>query len=316
MMPLRSDSTMNAAPDNNSTPRRAQRGDVVTIDFNLTPENGYVPHPLFDTCGKVSFCLGWGGYLPGLHALIEDMELGQEYLNKSIDAGWGSRNPELVVKIAKNKLKNAVEGTKLHIRGMTLEVMQVTEDHVVVDANPPLAGASYSCDVKLLAVSSLSSYKVATFALGCFWGAELAFMRVPGVVGTKVGYTQGFSRHPTYEEVCEGTTKHREAVYVAYDPEVVSYEMLVRVALDRLASTAVSLSTLFHDEPIQYKHGFYYHSQEDRIIAEKMLGDNRYRVELLAASEFYDAEEYHQQYLLKGGQSAEKGSRETIRCFG
>jgi peptide-methionine (S)-S-oxide reductase len=308
---------MDASPDKHGNIRRAQRGDVVTIDFNLTPENGYVPHPLFDTCGTVSFCLGWGGYLPGLHALIENMDLGQEHRNKSIDAGWGSRNPELVVKIAKNKLKHAVvEGKPLHIRGMTLQVIQVTEDHVVVDANPPLAGASYSCDVKLLAISPASCYKVATFALGCFWGAELAFMRVPGVVGTKVGYTQGVSSHPTYEEVCEGTTKHREAVYVVYDPKVVSYESLVRVAFDRLASTAVSLPSLFHDEPIQYKHGFYFHSQEDRVVAEKMLGDNRYRVELLAASEFYSAEEYHQQYLLKGGQSTKKGSRETIRCFG
>jgi peptide-methionine (S)-S-oxide reductase len=277
-----------------------------------------VPHPLFDTSGKVSFVLGcpWGGYLPGLHALIENMEVGQDCHNVSIDAGWGSRNPELVVKIGRNKLKYAVEGTKLHIQGMTLEVMEITDDYVVVDANPPLAGASYACDLKLLAISPLSHYKVATFALGCFWGGELAFMRVPGVVGTKVGYTQGSTRNPTYEEVCEGTTKHRESIYVVYDPLVVSYESLVRVALDRLASTTFTLSPLFDDEPIQYKHGFYYHSEDERSIAEKMLGDNKHRLELLPASEFFDAEEYHQKYLFKGGQSAKKGSKETIQCFG
>jgi FKBP-type peptidyl-prolyl cis-trans isomerase 2 len=125
---------MNTAPETTSTPRKAQRGDVVMIDFSLTPENGYVPHPLFDTSGKVSFVLGcpWGGYLPGLHALIQNMEVGQDCHNGSIDAGWGSRNPELVVKIGRNKLKYAVEGTKLHIQGMTLEVMEITDDYVVV----------------------------------------------------------------------------------------------------------------------------------------------------------------------------------------
>jgi hypothetical protein len=132
MVPLHDDSSMNTAPE--TTRRKAQRGDVVTIDFSLMPENGYVPHPLFDTSGKVSFVLGcpWGGYLPGLHALIQNMEVGQDCHNVSIDAGWGSRNPELVVKIGRNKLKYAVEGTKLHIQGMTLEVMEITDDYVVV----------------------------------------------------------------------------------------------------------------------------------------------------------------------------------------
>jgi peptide-methionine (S)-S-oxide reductase len=308
--------------------KRARRGDVVTIDFKLTPVDGFVPLPLFDSSGEISFVLGWGNYLPGLHDLVETMKVGQERHDVILDAGWGSRNRNLVVKISKNKLTAVKDhsrikvGTILHLQGgIQVEVIQVMEDSIVVDANPPLAGASYSCDVKLLAVESIDSrYEAATFALGCYWGGELAFMRVPGVVGTKVGYTQGIQRNPTYEQVCTGETKHREAVHVVFDPSIVTYESLARIALDRLAWTTLDfqLSKLFNNDVIQYKHGFYYHSEEQRVIAQELLGkdNNKYHVELLAAAEFYDAEDSHQQYLLKGGQSAKKGSQDTIRCFG
>jgi len=306
----------------------------VSIEFQLTPLEDFVPEPLFDSGGVFTFVLGWGNYLPGLHALVEGMEEGESHSNVILDAGWGSHNPDLVVEVSKSKfsavkdLSRIKVGTTLHLQGgIQVQVTDVLEDSIVVDANPPLAGASYSCDVKLLEVESLPEnspenlrYEVATFALGCFYGAELAFMRVPGVVGTKVGYTQGISPNPTYEQVSAGETKHREAVHVVFDPCVVSYESLGRVALDQLAWTTsdFALSTLFHEDEFQYKHGFYHHSQEQRLIAAKLLANdnNKYHVELLAAAEFYDAEEEHQQYLLKGGQSAKKGSQDVIRCFG
>ena len=300
---------------------------MVTIDFTLTPVDGFVPLPLFDWSGKVSFCLGWGNYLPGLHDLAESMVEGQECHNIILDAGWGSRNPELVVEILKSKLSAVKDlsrikvGTTLHLRGgIQVEVIHVKEDSIVVDANPPLAGASYSCDVKLLSVEPIESrFEVTTFALGCYWAGELAFMRVPGVVGTKVGYTQGIQRNPTYEQVCTGETKHREAIYVVFDPTIVTYQSLARIALGRLAMTTsdFQLSKLFNDDVIQYKHGFYFHTEEQRVKAQEILKDkNKYHVELLAAAEFYDAEESHQQYLFKGGQSAKKGCQDTIRCFG
>lgn len=325
-----------------SSRKRARHGDVVTIDFQLIPNDDFVPIPLFDTSGTVSFVLGWGNFLPGLHALVEGMVEGESLQNVVIDAGWGSHNPDLVVEVTKSKLTGLKNlhtikvGTTLFLKGgIQVQVTDVLDDSIVVDANPPLAGASYSCDVKLLSIESLerddnnkepSRYQVATFALGCFWGAECAFMRVTGVVGTKVGYTQGIKSHPTYQEVCKGSTKHREAVYIVFDSSDISYEFLARVALDRLAETTsdFKLSTLFRnehddeDDVIQYKHGFYHHSDEQRVIAERLLSkdNNKYDVELLEAAEFYDAEEEHQQYLLKGGQSVKKGSQEKIRCFG
>jgi peptide-methionine (S)-S-oxide reductase len=330
-----------------STPlEQASPGDVVTIQLDLTPENGFVPETLFDTSGKLSFVLGWGNFLPGLHELIDGMSVGEELSGVSIDAGWGERNPDLIIQVPKSNLKkmksieNITEGAVLNLQGgIQVSVIQVTGDTIIVDANPPLAGSSYSCSLKVLNIDPFptsklqyqgskssteeesKNFEVATFAMGCFWGGELAFMRVPGVVGTRVGYTQGLTQNPTYEEVSQGNTKHREALMVVYDPRVVSYSELVRVFMDRLAATISQYKIeLFHDEytSLQYQHGIYYNNDEQRCKAEEAIASNNnsYKVEVNPAAVFYDAEEYHQQYLLKGGQSARKEAKETIRCFG
>jgi peptide-methionine (S)-S-oxide reductase len=326
--------------------RRAQVGDIVTIDLDLTPENGFVPERLFDTSGRLTFVLGWGNYLPGLHALIIGMSIGEEAQEVSVDGGWGHRSAELVIKVPKTNLKKVKSmdsiqvGSVLNLeRGIQVVVIEVTEDSIVVDANHPMAGSSYACSLKLVNIESLpvsklaytgkesedqetpSLYEVATFAMGCFWGGELAFSRTPGVVGTKVGYTHGLTKNPTYEDVCLGDTQHREAIMVIYDPEVVPYQHLTRVFLERLAATTSQYKIeLFREEysSMQYRHGIYYHNKEQRRIAQEVIESNHnfYQVELKKVSRFYDADNYHQQYLLKGGQSARKGAKETIKCFG
>ena len=316
--------------------RVACAGDIVTIRFAMTPEHGYIPDALFDTSGTISLVLGWGNFLPGFHELIAGMAVGEFVEKESIDAGWGARKDDLIVTVQKKNMTslhhpNLIQvGAKLHLKSnLEVEVIAVDDEYITVDANSPLAGASFSCSVEILNISSnpvhdyseTSSYKLATFALGCFWGAELAFLRVPGVVGTKVGYTHGITQdHPTYEDVCSGHTKHREAVLIVYDENVVSYGALMMIAIDRLKRTAVmNPILLFGDESDseQYKHGFYYHTEEQRELALALLAqDNHYRIELKAAAKLYDAEEYHQKYLFKGGQSARKGAKETIRCFG
>ncbi|CAB9506611.1 Peptide methionine sulfoxide reductase MsrA [Seminavis robusta] len=348
-------------------PRVVSVGDIVTIDLTMTPENGLVPEPLFDRSGKISFIVGWGNYLPALHELVQNKAVGDQVQHVSIDAGWGKRNEDLVMELPKSKLRRFLQkdgslppvGTVLKLQGgIQLAVLQVNEEQqtVIVDANPPLAGASYDCSFTVLSIDDALSledmpdnnsnkYQISTWALGCFWGGELAFMRVPGVVGTRVGYTQGTVSNPTYEDVCTGKTRHREAIMVVYDSTVVSYNQLMRVALERLAATNPNPSknsgsnipeddddmfgNLFAEEDDeqeqdnkttnqQYRHGFYYHSEEQRSIAQQELnsGNNIYDIELKQAAVFYQAEETHQQYLLKGGQSARKGAKETIRCFG
>jgi peptide-methionine (S)-S-oxide reductase len=317
----------------------AQIGSIVTLEYyKFEPENGFVPEPLFDLSGKnTSLIIGWGNYLPGLHQLIEGCTAGDVVENISIDAGWGERRNDLLFRVTIKKLQklgiqasNIIVGSSINLKGsINVLIASIEDDIVLLDANHPLAGSSYSCSFKIQDIESFevekgianykSRYQMSTFALGCFWGAELCYMRIPGVVGTRVGYSQGTTLHPTYEEVCQGATKHREVVQVVYDAHQVSYQALVDIAMDRLRET---LSPLHHnlfdnDSTEQYRHGFVFHSDEQRSIAQQTIDTNgHFGIELLHASQFWEAEETHQKYLYKGGQSARKGTKEKIRCFG
>jgi len=150
---------------------------------------------------------------------------------------------------------------------------------------------------------------------------------VPGVVGTCVGYCQGQVERPTYDEVCAATTGHTEAVLVSYDPKVVSFDALCEVFWDRLGDSAVKYHQVGNDRGPQYRSGIYPSSPkqlEDALASREALQKNYKKpitTEVEMVQIFYPAEEYHQQYLEKGGrfsapQSAEKGATETIRCYG
>ena len=167
--------------------------------------------------------------------------------------------------------------------------------------------------------------ELATFAGGCFWGLELAYQRVPGVMHTAVGYTQGQEQFPTYSQVGAGATGHTEAVIVYYDPAEVTYDQLLDVFFGRVDPTTVNGQG--NDYGRQYRTGVYFHSANHEAIAserfkeEQLLYSKPIATELRTAMPFWPAEKYHQQYLEKGGrngvpQSAEKGATETIRCYG
>lgn len=170
------------------------------------------------------------------------------------------------------------------------------------------------------------TYKLATFAGGCFWGLELAYQRVPGVAYTAVGYTQGPEKEPTYNAVCAGATGHTEAVIVLYDPSECSYESLLDTFFGRVDPLTVNGQG--NDRGRQYRTGVYYHSKEQEEIAkarfeleQKKYASRKIATECLQAMPFWPAEKYHQQYLEKGGrfnspQSAAKGCTDTIRCYG
>mmetsp|Transcript_20907 Transcript_20907/g.31856 ORF Transcript_20907/g.31856 Transcript_20907/m.31856 type:complete len:393 (-) Transcript_20907:272-1450(-) len=337
---LTTNTQLSASPvsssSSNITNKQAENGDVVTLEIQLTPTNFVPDEPLFDTEGTVQFILGGGGHLPGLHAAVLGKAAGEELTECTLDAGYGSINPDNIIKVPQS---NAPEGTKMKVgmelflqNGMKVRVTEVDDESetptFTIDANPPLAGSAYSAKIKVVAVDSVENFETATFALGCFWGGELAYMREPGVVGTKVGYTQGEKSavNPTYQEVCSGSTGHTEAIQVVFDPAVVSYKRLCQLAVDRLsANGSIYLKNqVGNDRGTQYRHGIYYHDEEQRVIAKEILdgvlprvGDGvECQTELEAATVFYDAEDYHMQYLLKGGQSAKKGVTETIRCYG
>jgi peptide-methionine (S)-S-oxide reductase len=149
----------------------------------------------------------------------------------------------------------------------------------------------------------------ATFAAGCFWGVEAAFRQLKGVTGTSVGYIGGALREPTYHDVCSGRTGHAEAVQVDYDPSQVSYEDLLRVFWDNHDPT--TLNRQGPDVGTQYRSAIFFHTPEQEAAAkaskEALAKSGRFKrqivTEIQPAPEFWQAEDYHQQYLEKRGQA-------------
>ena len=147
----------------------------------------------------------------------------------------------------------------------------------------------------------------ATFAAGCFWGVEAEFRKVKGVVSATVGYTGGRTKDPTYKEVCTDKTGHAEAVLVEYDPSQIAYEDLLNVFWETHDPT--QLNRQGPDVGTQYRSAIFYHNPEQQAAAtaskERLQKSGRYKksivTEIVPASEFWRAEEYHQQYFQKCG---------------
>ncbi|MBK9180405.1 MAG: peptide-methionine (S)-S-oxide reductase MsrA [Acidimicrobiales bacterium] len=149
--------------------------------------------------------------------------------------------------------------------------------------------------------------EVAVFGLGCFWGAERAFWRLPGVVTTAVGYAGGFTPNPTYDEVCSGLTGHAEVVLVAFDPAVVTYERLLQVFWE--AHDPTQGMRQGNDVGTQYRSCVLWVTPAQRAAAETSrrafqrvldaAGYGPVTTEIAEAGPFYYAEPYHQQYLDK-----------------
>jgi peptide-methionine (S)-S-oxide reductase len=149
--------------------------------------------------------------------------------------------------------------------------------------------------------------EVAYFALGCFWGAERLFWEMDGVYSTAVGYQEGSTPNPTYEEVCSGRTGHAEAVMVAFDPTKVSYEDLLKKFFEEHDPTQGMRQG--NDVGTQYRSGIYFVNDAQKETAERVrdsydadlrsAGKEPVTTELAPAGPFYYAEDYHQQYLHK-----------------
>lgn len=154
---------------------------------------------------------------------------------------------------------------------------------------------------------SPSHRETAIFAAGCFWGVQMKFDHIKGVLATTVGYTGGKVDNPTYEQVCSHTTGHAEAVKVEFDPAVVSYARLVETFF------ALHDPTQFNrqgpDVGNNYRSAIFYASPEQKAVAEaakrKLNAEGKYAgrvvTEIVPAAKFYPAEAYHQKYLEKNG---------------
>ncbi|MFZ0218351.1 MAG: peptide-methionine (S)-S-oxide reductase MsrA [Candidatus Dormiibacterota bacterium] len=171
--------------------------------------------------------------------------------------------------------------------------VQVPERHLVLDAplRPPYPEGS----------------AIATFGMGCFWGAEKVFWQLPGVVSTAVGYAGGYTPNPTYEEVCSGRTGHAEAVQVVYDPEKTTYARLLKAFWENHDPTEGMRQG--NDVGTQYRSVILTHSAEQQAEAEASraayqqaltaAGRGTITTQIEPAGELYFAEDYHQQYLIR-----------------
>jgi len=150
--------------------------------------------------------------------------------------------------------------------------------------------------------------KKATFGAGCFWGVEAAFRQVEGVTATRVGYSGGTLENPTYEDVCSHTTGHAEVIEVTYDPERVSYEQLLDVFWHKHDPT--QLNRQGWDIGDNYRSVIFVHDDEQReeALRSKAREQSSWAAPIVTqiepAQTFYEAEDYHQQYLEKRGRSS------------
>ena len=155
------------------------------------------------------------------------------------------------------------------------------------------------------AVPATGSRETATLAGGCFWGMQDILRKIPGVLSTTVGYTGGTVPNPTYKLVCTGKTGHAEAIEIVFDPAKLSYEALLGYFFRMHDPTTVNRQ--HNDVGTQYRSAIFYHSEAQRQTAERVKAKANQSgkfsqlvvTEITKATEFYSAEEYHQDYLLK-----------------
>jgi peptide-methionine (S)-S-oxide reductase len=186
----------------------------------------------------------------------------------------------------------------------------VTEDRALPgreNASFRLADRHQVLDAPLVTDEIPPGFEVAIFGLGCFWGAEEIFWQTPGVWSTSVGYAGGFTKNPTYEEVCTGQTGHTEAVRVVFDPAAVSYEDLVRAFYEVHDPTQGMRQG--NDRGTQYRSAIYFTSPQQEQVAREVTdryqpeltkrGFGEITTEIKPAPPYYYAEDHHQQYLHK-----------------
>ena len=231
-------------------------------------------NPLYESSAKFDAGCGWPAF----------DKVKQGAVNRYLDMSLGYERTEITCAKCDGHLGHVFEGEKF------------TPENTRHCVN--------SISIRFVAHEKLS---VATFAAGCFWGVEELYRKQVGVYSTSVGYIGGQTKEPTYKQVCSGTTGHAEAVQIHFNAEEVNFETLLNIFWDNHDPT--SLNRQGPDEGSQYRSAIFYHSDEQRNIAEEsknnLKSNERFPrsivTEIVPATVFYRAEEYHQNYLHKRG---------------
>jgi peptide-methionine (S)-S-oxide reductase len=159
----------------------------------------------------------------------------------------------------------------------------------------------------MMSENKTKTLQLATFAAGCFWGVEESFGKIKGVKSTMVGYTGGRHANPTYRDVCTDLTGHAEAIQLQYDPQEVTYEDLLKVFWSTHNPTTKNRQG--PDVGSQYRSVIFYHTPQQELSARRSIEEleksgrfsNRIVTEIVPASTFYKAEQFHQKYYQKRG---------------
>jgi len=159
-------------------------------------------------------------------------------------------------------------------------------------------------DINII-IMTLEKTEKATFAAGCFWGVEYLFSRIKGIAKTTVGYIGGNTEDPTYQQVCTGNTGHAEAVEILFNPNIISYEELLHILFKNHDPTTTNRQGV--DVGSQYRSAIFCHSQLHSELAKSVINSlektNSFSrpiiTQIVAATQFYHAEEYHQKYFDK-----------------
>ena len=305
-----------------------EQGDYVELHYVGTLDDGSMFDASRERGTPLGFFVGEGRVVPGFEKIAMGMAVGETKKERiEPSEAYGDWREEMTATVPTAQAPEGLQtGAYVQLQnGMQAKVTEVNDENVTIDANHPLAGKALTFDVELVKLAKGSDLRRATFGAGCFWGVELNFQRVPGVLSTAVGYSQGGKNGVTYEEVCSGDTGHNEVVQIVYDPSEVSYETLIEVFFDKHDPT--TLNRQGNDTGTQYRSGIYYHDEEQKKVAEEMKErmqgkfNNSIVTEIEEIKNFNRAEEYHQQYLERGGrfgqpQSAAKGCTDPVRCYG
>ncbi|EFJ40180.1 hypothetical protein VOLCADRAFT_109463 [Volvox carteri f. nagariensis] len=305
----------------------AKQGDYCQVHYTGTLDDGSV----FDSSrgrDPLEFVIGAGKVIKGFDLAVTGLAVGGTRKQRIEPAeAYGEADPNAVISFPISQAPDGLEpGVKVQLsNGMIATVKSVDKEKVTLDLNHELAGKPLTFDVELMKLVPSERLQRATFAAGCFWGPELAFQRVPGVLSTEVGYSNGKTENPTYEDVCGGDTGHAEVVQVMYDPEEASYERLLEEFWARHNPT--QLNRQGNDVGTQYRSAIFTHTAEqlEAALKSKEVIQAKFKEPIVTQVEpienYHPAEPYHQQYLARGGrfgrpQNSAKGCNDPIRCYG